>query len=93
MHDANSLRASDDASSISCVKPRTLNPEIASQFTVQVCTSTSCSKKMNDAGLDQYHVLGEIYALAQAAKVEKCMIVEDGGCQGGRNCKLGVYMH
>ncbi|KAL7445179.1 hypothetical protein ACHAXH_009741 [Discostella pseudostelligera] len=44
---------------------------------------------MNDAGLDQYHVLGEIYALAQAAKVERCMIVEDGGCQGGRNCKMG----
>jgi hypothetical protein len=93
MHDANPLRASDDASSISCVEPRTLNPEIASQFTIQVCTSTSCTKKMNDAGLDQYHVLGEIYALAQAAKVERCMIVEDGGCQGGRNCKMGVYMH
>eukprot|EP00970_Alexandrium_tamarense_P000032 scaffold6_cov190-Alexandrium_tamarense.AAC.28 len=40
-------------------------------------------------GLDQYHVLGEIYAKAQARNVEKCMIIEDGGCQGGRNCKLG----
>jgi len=90
MHAAKPLRASGDASSISCAEPKTLNPDIASQFTIQVCTSTSCTKKLNDAGLDQYHVLGEIYALAQAAKVEKCMTIEDGGCQGGRNCKMGV---
>lgn len=70
----------------------TLNTDIASQFTVQVCTSTSCTKKLNDAGLDQYHVLGEIYALAQVANVEKCMIIEDGGCQGGKNCKMGAYI-
>ena len=39
--------------------------------------------------LDEYHVLGEIYACAQSANVEKCMVIEDGGCQGGKNCKLG----
>ncbi len=68
-----------------------LDPVIAAQFTIQVCTSTSCTRKLNEAGLDQYHVLGEIYARAQSANLEKCMIIEDGGCQGGKNCKMGEY--
>jgi hypothetical protein len=89
-------RSSDESisssSSSGFAEPRTLNSDIASQFTIQVCTSTSCTKKLNEAGLDQYNVLGEIYALAQAANVEKCMIIEDGGCQGGRNCKMGAYI-
>lgn len=85
------LKSSDESIS-SCAEPRTLNAEIASKFTIQVCTSSSCTKKLNDAGLDQYHVLGEIYALAQSAGVEKCMIIEDGGCQGGKNCKLGAHI-
>ena len=66
-----------------------LDADIAAQFTIQVCTSTSCTRKLNEAGLDQYHVLGEIYAQAQSANLEKCMIIEDGGCQGGKNCKMG----
>jgi hypothetical protein len=40
-------------------------------------------------GLDQYHVLGEIYARAQARNVQECMVIEDRTCQGGKNCKLG----
>ncbi|KAL7537289.1 hypothetical protein ACHAWF_005717 [Thalassiosira exigua] len=63
--------------------------EIAAQFTIQVCTSTSCTKTLKQQGLDQYHALGEIYARAQEANLEKCMIIEDGGCQGGKNCKMG----
>lgn len=39
--------------------------------------------------MDQYNALGEIYACAQEAGLEKCVIIEDGGCQGGKNCKLG----
>lgn len=39
--------------------------------------------------MDQYHVLGEIYACAQQANVEQCVIIEDGACQGGKNCKMG----
>ncbi|KAL3807746.1 hypothetical protein ACHAXA_008380 [Cyclostephanos tholiformis] len=66
-----------------------LDPDIAAQFTIQVCTSTSCTRKLNEAGLDQYHVLGEIYARAQSVNLEKIMIIEDGGCQGGKNCKMG----
>lgn len=66
-----------------------LDPGIASQFTIKVCTSTSCTRKLKERGLDQYHVLGELYAQAQSANMEKCVIVEDGGCQGGRNCKMG----
>ncbi len=69
-----------------------LDPDIAAQFTIQVCTSTSCTRKLNEAGLDQYHVLGEIYARAQSANLEKCMIIEDGGCQGGKNCKMGEFL-
>lgn len=73
-----------------CAAPlRALDPDIAAQFTMTVCTSTSCSRKLKDQGLDQYHVLGEIYALAQEANVHECVIIEDGACRGGRNCKLG----
>ena len=64
-----------------------LDPIAASDFTIQVCTSTNCSKRLRQ--LDRYHVLGEIYARAQAWNVEECMIIEDGSCQGGKNCKLG----
>ncbi len=69
-----------------------LDPNIAAQFTIQVCTSTSCTRKLNEAGLDQYHVLGEIYARAQSVNLEKCMIIEDGSCQGGKNCKMGEFL-
>lgn len=85
---ARPTRSSDESIS-TYAEPRALNSDIASQFTIQVCTSASCTKKLNEAGLDQYNVLGEIYALAQAANVEKCMMIEDGGCQGGKNCKMG----
>ncbi len=73
----------------SITKNAPLDPKVARQFTVQVCTSTSCCRKMHELGLDQYHTLGEIYAKAQEANVEKSMIIEDGSCQGGKNCKLG----
>jgi hypothetical protein len=66
-----------------------LDPKVASAFTIRVCTSTNCSKRLQNLGLDQYHVLGEIYARAQDRNVEECMIIEDGGCQGGKNCKMG----
>ena len=76
--------------SIQSNKP-TLDPDIAAQFTIQVCTSTSCTRKLDKARLDQFHVLGEIYAQAQSVNLEKCMIIEDGGCQGGKNCKMGEF--
>jgi hypothetical protein len=66
-----------------------LDKSTAQQFTIQVCTSTSCCKKMNRLGLDQYHLLGELYEKARIANIEKDMIVEDGGCRGGVNCKMG----
>lgn len=66
-----------------------LDPKVAQQFTIQVCTATSCCRKMNELGLDKYHTLGEIYAKAQEGNIETSMIIEDGGCQGGKNCKLG----
>jgi hypothetical protein len=61
----------------------------AQQFSIQVCTSTSCCKKLNQLGLDQYYILGEIYEKARLSNIEKEMIIEDGSCQGGMNCKLG----
>lgn len=82
------LTSSEDAST-QCAEPSTLDTEIASQFTIQVCTSTNCSRKLKEVGLDQYHALGEIYAQAESANLEKCIIIEDGGCQGGKNCKMG----
>jgi hypothetical protein len=66
-----------------------LDPTISSDFTIQVCTSTNCSKRLQNMGLDQYHILGEIYARAEERNVHKCMIIEDGACLGGKNCKLG----
>ena len=87
--DAHKLQASQDAFSVQECTKQYLDPQIASQFTVQVCTSTNCSRKLNQAGLDKYHALGEIYAHAQAANLEKAVIIEDGGCQGGKNCGLG----
>mmetsp|Transcript_35973 Transcript_35973/g.86837 ORF Transcript_35973/g.86837 Transcript_35973/m.86837 type:complete len:191 (-) Transcript_35973:204-776(-) len=81
------LCAIDDGQ-VQCTKP-SLDPEIAAQFTIKVCTSTSCTRKLKEEGLDQYHALGEVYAQAQSANLEESMIIEDGGCQGGRNCKMG----
>ena len=66
-----------------------LDPATASDFSIQVCTSTNCSKRLQQLGLDQYHILGEIYAKAQEQNVQESMIIEDGKCQGGKNCKLG----
>lgn len=66
-----------------------LDPKVASDFTIQVCTSTNCSKRLQQLGLDEYHVLGELYARAEARSVEECMIIEDGKCLGGKNCKSG----
>jgi len=85
------IRVTSDATIETTAKPvnSALDPTIAARFTVQVCTSTSCTRKLNQLGLDQYHVLGEIYAQAQAVDLEKCTIIEDGGCQGGKNCKIG----
>lgn len=85
---AGPLRAADNDESINSTESP-LDPNIAAQFTIQVCTSTSCTRKLKDQGLDQYTVLGDIYALAQSANMEECMIIEDGGCQGGKNCKMG----
>ena len=66
-----------------------LDKSTAQQFSIQVCTSTSCSKKLKRLGLDQYHILGELYEKARIANIEKDIIVEDGGCRGGLNCKMG----
>ena len=61
----------------------------AQQFTIKVCTSTSCSKKLQQLGLDRYQVLGDLYEKARIDNVEEDLIIEDGGCRGGKNCKLG----
>ena len=84
------LQATDDTTiQVQEEQSKELDHEIAQQFTIQVCTSTSCTKKLKQVGLDQYHVLGEIYAYAQSANLETCMVIEDGGCNGGKNCQMG----
>mmetsp|Transcript_22893 Transcript_22893/g.39169 ORF Transcript_22893/g.39169 Transcript_22893/m.39169 type:complete len:184 (-) Transcript_22893:370-921(-) len=87
MSHAGPLKAADETLS-SPTKP-SLDPDVAAQFTIKVCTSTSCTRKLKEQGLDQYHALGEVYAMAQSANMEKCVIIEDGACQGGKNCKMG----
>eukprot|EP00804_Cyclotella_cryptica_P025436 CCRYP_017209-RA/>CCRYP_017209-RA protein AED:0.13 eAED:0.13 QI:166/1/1/1/0.5/0.33/3/794/165 len=66
-----------------------LDPKVASDFTIQVCTSTNCLRRLQSMGLDQYHVLEELYERAESQNVETHIIIEDGPCQGGKNCKLG----
>ncbi len=66
-----------------------LDKSTAQQFTIQVCTSTSCCKKLNNLGLDKYQVLGDLYEKARIENVEADLIIEDGGCRGGKNCGLG----
>lgn len=66
-----------------------LDKRTAQQFTIKVCTSTSCSKKLQQLGLDRYQVLGDLYEKARIDNVEEDLIIEDGGCRGGKNCKLG----
>jgi hypothetical protein len=79
----------DTAMSSSKSTNKQLDKTTAQQFTIQVCTSTSCCKKLNQLGLDQYHLLGELYEEARIANIEQDIIVEDGGCRGGMNCKMG----
>lgn len=81
--------ASEDLSIQDSTEVPPFDTDIAAQFTITVCTSTSCTRKLKEAGLGQYDVLGELYAQAQSVNLEKSMTIEDGGCQGGRNCKLG----
>jgi NADH:ubiquinone oxidoreductase subunit E len=83
-----SLSSSENQSK-DTISSQPLDQTAASDFTIQVCTSTNCAKRLKQLGLDQYHILGEIYARAQARNVQNCMIIEDGTCQGGKNCKLG----
>lgn len=66
-----------------------LDKSTAQQFTIQVCTSTSCCKKLNNLGLDKYQVLGDLYEKARLEDVETDLIIEDGGCRGGKNCGMG----
>ena len=68
---------------------KVLDKITARQFTIQVCTSSNCCKKMNELGLDKYHNLAELYEMARIESIETDLIVEDGGCRGGVNCKLG----
>ena len=81
--------AGDQEVSLSSNKPLALDKRTAQQFTIKVCTSTSCSKKLQQLGLDRYQVLGDLYEKARIDNVEEDLIIEDGGCRGGKNCKLG----
>lgn len=82
-----SAAAGDQDTTLSSNKQ--LSKSIAQQFTIRVCTSTSCSKKLHNLGLDQYQVLGDLYEKARIENVEADLIIEDAGCRGGKNCKLG----
>lgn len=83
------LSAATDDQDTALSSNKQLDKSIAQQFTIQVCTSTSCCKKLQNLGLDQYHLLGELYEKAKIDNIETDLIIEDGGCRGGKNCKLG----
>ena len=86
---SSSLAATGGDQEVTLSSNKQLDKRTAQQFTIKVCTSTSCSKKLQELGLDRYQVLGDLYEKARIDNVEEDLIIEDGGCRGGKNCKLG----
>jgi len=64
----------------------TLDPDVASQFKILTCSSTSCSKQMKVLGLDEYALFSGLYERKENAKVSQVQI-EESSCLGC--CKVG----
>ena len=63
------------------VEDQRLDPAISSQFTIKICSSTSCAKSVKAMGMDEYHILSGMYARKEgggATLVE----VEETSCLG-----------
>ena len=58
-----------------------LDPLISSQFTIKICSSTTCAKKANSLGLDDYHVLSGLYSRKEGAGASQ-VEVEESSCLG-----------
>ena len=63
-----------------------LDPTISSQFKIVTCSSTSCRKRMNSLGLDEYAILSGLYQRKEIAGAPE-VTVEESSCLGG--CKVG----
>lgn len=63
-----------------------LDPTIASQFKIVTCSSTSCRKRMNSLGLDEYAIISGLYQRKEEADAPE-VTVEESSCLGG--CKVG----
>ena len=60
---------------------QTLDPLISSQFTIKVCSATSCAKKSRSLGLDDYEVLSGMYERKEGAGASQ-VEVEEISCLG-----------
>lgn len=63
-----------------------LDPSIAKQFKIKICTSTSCSKTSNKLGLDEYALFSGIFQRKEESGASSVQ-VEEGPCMG--RCKYG----
>lgn len=58
-----------------------LNSEVASQFSILVCSSTTCSKRSSTCGLQEYEVLSGLYERKEGAGAS-AVTVKESGCLG-----------
>ena len=63
-----------------------LDPNIASQFKIVTCSSTSCTKKSQALGLDEYALFSGLFQRKEMSNVPQ-VEVEETGCLGC--CQVG----
>lgn len=63
-----------------------LDPQISSQFKILACSSTSCAKRTQMFGLDEYALISGLYQRKEHANASQ-VTVEETSCLGC--CKVG----
>lgn len=58
-----------------------LSTEVASKFTVLVCSSTTCSKQSSTYGLEEYEVLAGLYERKEGAGASS-VTIKESSCLG-----------
>lgn len=67
-------------------RPFFLEPSIAEQFKIKICSSTSCMKRYQVFGLDEYALYSGLYQRKEDNGASAVQI-EEGPCMG--RCKFG----
>jgi len=66
--------------------PESFDPSIAGQFTIKICSSSSCLKRSTTFGLEDYALLSGLYQRKEENGATRVKI-EEGTCMG--RCKFG----